>query len=67
MLLQSAGVGPKTRIVDLEGKFVVPGFMDSHVHFISGGLQVRRDRLTSQFSVSSFNKNSSAIAIVDDF
>jgi imidazolonepropionase-like amidohydrolase len=27
-------------MLDLEGKIVVPGFIDSHVHFISGGLQV---------------------------
>ena len=33
-------IGPQTKIVDLEGKFVTPGLIDSHVHFISGGLQV---------------------------
>lgn len=33
-------IGPNTKIVDLEGKFVTPGLIDSHVHFISGGLQV---------------------------
>lgn len=27
-------------MLDLEGKVVLPGFIDSHVHFISGGLQV---------------------------
>lgn len=29
-----------TRVLDLEGKVVVPGFIDSHVHLIFGGLQV---------------------------
>ncbi|CAJ2638809.1 unnamed protein product [Trifolium pratense] len=33
-----AGYG--TQVLDLEGKVVVPGFIDSHVHFISGGLQM---------------------------
>lgn len=33
-------IGPHTKVVDLEGKFVSPGLIDSHVHFISGGLQV---------------------------
>lgn len=33
-------IGPNTKVVNLEGKFVTPGFIDSHVHFISGGLQV---------------------------
>ena len=26
-------VGPETRVVDLEGAFVVPGFIDGHIHF----------------------------------
>lgn len=30
-------IGPRTRIVDGAGKMVVPGFIDSHVHFVSGG------------------------------
>src|SRR5438132_8030421 len=34
--------GPKTRSVDLQGKRVVPGFYDSHVHLLSGGLQLSR-------------------------
>ena len=29
--------GPKTRVVDLHGRLVVPGFNDAHVHFIDGG------------------------------
>jgi predicted amidohydrolase YtcJ len=30
-------VGLQTRIVDLKGRRVVPGFYDSHTHFLSGG------------------------------
>lgn len=30
-------IGPKTRVIDLEGKFVVPGFIDGHVHFNNAG------------------------------
>ena len=29
--------GPSTRVVDAGGRRVVPGFNDSHVHFIGGG------------------------------
>ncbi|XP_071932055.1 protein LONG AFTER FAR-RED 3 isoform X4 [Coffea arabica] len=37
--------GPGTRELNLEGKMVVPGFIDSHVHLISGGLQMARVEL----------------------
>jgi predicted amidohydrolase YtcJ len=30
-------VGPKTRVVALHGRLVVPGFNDAHVHFLDGG------------------------------
>ncbi|KAL6989749.1 Protein LONG AFTER FAR-RED 3 [Sarracenia purpurea var. burkii] len=32
--------GHGTQVMNLEGKVVVPGFIDSHVHLISGGLQM---------------------------
>lgn len=28
--------GPGTRVINLEGKLVIPGFNDAHVHFLSG-------------------------------
>ena len=28
-----AYIGPHTRVIDLEGKLAVPGFIDTHVHF----------------------------------
>ncbi len=30
-------VGEKTRVIDLEGKFVTPGIIDAHVHFSRAG------------------------------
>jgi len=33
-------VGPETRFVDLEGRMVLPGFHDSHVHPVSGGVEL---------------------------
>ncbi len=33
-------IGKETRVVHLKGRLVVPGFNDSHVHFISGGFQL---------------------------
>ena len=29
--------GPETHLVDLEGQLVLPGFIDNHTHFLSGG------------------------------
>ncbi|HET9982806.1 MAG TPA: amidohydrolase [Longimicrobiales bacterium] len=33
-------VGPATREIKLGGRLVVPGFIDDHTHFISGGFQL---------------------------
>lgn len=33
-------IGPGTEVVDLAGKLLVPGFIDSHVHPVIGGLQM---------------------------
>ncbi|HEY8437732.1 MAG TPA: amidohydrolase family protein, partial [Candidatus Limnocylindrales bacterium] len=30
--------GPRTRVVDLRGRLLVPGFQDAHVHPISAGV-----------------------------
>ncbi|XP_017433234.1 protein LONG AFTER FAR-RED 3 isoform X3 [Vigna angularis] len=37
--------GYGTQVLDLGGKVVVPGFIDSHVHFIPGGLQMMQVEL----------------------
>jgi len=37
--------GPKTIVVDGKGRRVLPGFIDSHVHFLGGGLQLARVEL----------------------
>ncbi|MDZ7361098.1 MAG: amidohydrolase [candidate division KSB1 bacterium] len=33
-------IGGRTQVVDLQGKMVLPGFHDSHVHPLSGGLEL---------------------------
>lgn len=42
----------RTRVIPLEGRRVVPGFMDSHTHFLAGGLTLAgvdlRDAATPQ-------------------
>jgi predicted amidohydrolase YtcJ len=45
-------IGPKTRVIDARGKLIVPGFNDSHVHFLETGQQLSavdlRDAKTPQ-------------------
>ena len=45
----AAIVGPRTRVVDLAGRLLLPGFQDAHVHPVEGGLdQLRCDVRDSQ-------------------
>lgn len=37
--------GPDTHVVDAEGKLLLPGFNDAHVHFITGGMQLSNVQL----------------------
>ncbi|MFG3283565.1 amidohydrolase [Streptomyces sp. NPDC048111] len=39
-------IGPRTEVVDLAGKLLVPGFQDAHVHPVSAGLELARCDLT---------------------
>lgn len=50
----SRWIGPKTRVIDLQGKRAVPGFNDAHVHFFTGGsglasVQLRDARTPEEF------------------
>ncbi len=33
-------IGPNTRVLDLQGRFAMPGFIDDHVHFVDGSFQL---------------------------
>ena len=46
--------GPETRVLDLKGAFVLPGFIDSHVHFINGGLSLLSVQLRDARSKAEF-------------
>jgi predicted amidohydrolase YtcJ len=45
-------IGPKTRVIDVKGRLIVPGFNDAHVHFLETGVQLSsvdlRDAKTPQ-------------------
>ena len=32
--------GSQTKVIDAQGKLLLPGFNDAHVHFVSGGMQL---------------------------
>jgi predicted amidohydrolase YtcJ len=43
----NAYVGPKTRVIDLAGKLVIPGFIEGHAHFLSLGYSRMKLELSS--------------------
>ncbi len=48
--------GPGTRVVDLKGRRVVPGFDDAHVHFFWGGQSLASVQLRDATSEAEFRK-----------
>src|SRR5438105_6145613 len=46
--------GPDTRVIDAGGKLLLPGFDDSHVHFISGGAQLDQVELNDAATPQEF-------------
>jgi predicted amidohydrolase YtcJ len=46
--------GPQTRIIDAQGKLLLPGFNDAHLHFISGGAQLEQVDLKDAASPEEF-------------
>ena len=46
--------GLKTGLIDAEGKLLLPGFNDAHVHFVSGGLQLDNVQLNDASTSQEF-------------
>jgi predicted amidohydrolase YtcJ len=46
--------GPNTHVIDAEGRLLVPGFNDSHVHFVNGGLALDAVQLNDASSAEEF-------------
>jgi len=48
--------GPKTRVIDAQGKLMLPGFDDAHVHFLTGSLALERVQLNDASTTQEFAK-----------
>jgi len=46
--------GPATKVIDAADKLLLPGFNDSHVHFVGGGLQLEQVQLNDVTSKEEF-------------
>jgi len=51
-----AWIRPGTRIFDLHGRLVVPGFNDAHIHFLGGALGLREADLVGACSVEAMQR-----------
>jgi predicted amidohydrolase YtcJ len=52
----ASAIGPKTRVLANGKDMVVPGFMDGHVHFLSGGFQLASVELRDADSPAEFTR-----------
>ncbi|MET7494561.1 amidohydrolase [Streptomyces sp900116325] len=51
-------IGPKTEVVDLAGRLLVPGFQDAHIHPVTAGLEL------AQFNLTDFRTAADTLAAV---
>ena len=49
---ESSDLAASARVIDLDGRTVIPGLMDSHMHFIRGTLRPGYDMRTIEFASS---------------
>lgn len=49
-------VGPQTQVIDLQGRFVLPGFNDAHTHFGAGGQGLLTVNVEGTHSLAEFQQ-----------
>ncbi|MGW7445837.1 amidohydrolase [Kitasatospora sp. NPDC054795] len=47
-------IGPRTEVVDLTGKLLLPGFQDAHIHAVGGGAELAACDLTGTIGVADY-------------
>ncbi|MBI3552226.1 MAG: amidohydrolase [Elusimicrobia bacterium] len=55
--------GPATRVVDLRGRAVTPGFHDSHTHFLRGALSLTQVDLTGASDIQEIQRRLADYAV----
>ncbi|MFI5955964.1 amidohydrolase [Cryptosporangium sp. NPDC051539] len=55
-------IGPKTEVVDLAGRLLLPGFQDAHVHAVFGGIELGQCDLTGTVEVDEYLRRIRAYA-----
>ncbi|MEU4969395.1 amidohydrolase [Streptomyces smyrnaeus] len=55
-------IGPRTEVVDLAGKLLIPGFQDAHVHAVGGGVELGQCDLTGDVTVEAYRRRIRAYA-----
>jgi predicted amidohydrolase YtcJ len=54
--------GPETKIIDAGGRLVLPGFTDSHIHFLDGSLSLQRVQLEDAADIPEIQRRVKAYA-----
>ncbi|NYI45714.1 hypothetical protein BJ993_002794 [Nocardioides aromaticivorans] len=55
-------VGPRTEVVDLAGRLLVPGFQDAHVHPVGAGIELGQCDLTGTVDPEEYRRRIAAYA-----
>ncbi|MBN2431866.1 MAG: amidohydrolase [Acidobacteria bacterium] len=59
-----AYIGPQTTVIDLDGRFVVPGFIDAHVHFNRAGALINDANLMTVADDEGLRREMSRVAAI---
>jgi predicted amidohydrolase YtcJ len=55
-------IGPRTEVVDLAGRLLLPGFQDAHIHAVLGGLELGQCDLTGTTDLKEYRRRIRAYA-----
>ncbi|MET9804602.1 amidohydrolase [Streptomyces sp. NPDC006368] len=55
-------IGPRTEVVDLRGRLLIPGFQDAHVHPVGGGVELGRCDLSGAGTTDAYRRRIRAYA-----